>query len=236
MLVPESASNDESAISVERQKRCDPARRAVSDAEKGRPWLICIRASYRRSCGASSAQNTDAAMAPALLRQIEPSMRNLVMFNSNRILSGVRPAMSHYGGEPYGETDTPKVEAKDLEKRNKKYYKIGQLHAGLPGTRVPLACHHVVGWDIIWGFWNAMLSRKNYNAARTYLSADSPATRCERSACAGSPETSCAGRKSGRTFNPLVLGLSLAPSLARSTGPRANQRRVPRFKKQPFRT
>lgn len=78
--------------------------------------------------------------------------------------------MSHWGGEPYGEPYTPKVEAKDLEKRNRKYYNIGQPHAGLPGTQVPLACHHVVGWDIIWGFWNAMIGRKNYNAARTYLS------------------------------------------------------------------
>jgi hypothetical protein len=34
---------------------------------------------------------------------------------------------------------------------------------------VNLACHHVVGWDIIWGFWNKLVTTEMYDEARDYL-------------------------------------------------------------------
>lgn len=58
-----------------------------------------------------------------------------------------------------------------LKDRNSRHYRIGDP-SGTGATAavpVPLACHHVIGWDIIWGFWNAMIGRKEFKRARAYL-------------------------------------------------------------------
>jgi hypothetical protein len=56
-----------------------------------------------------------------------------------------------------------------LRDRNRRYYNIGQPTGAAAGVQVPLACHHVIGWDVIWGFWNALITQRDFKIARSYL-------------------------------------------------------------------
>lgn len=56
-----------------------------------------------------------------------------------------------------------------MREKNRRYYDIGQPTGAMPGVSVPLACHHVIGWDVIWGFWNALITKKDFKRARAYL-------------------------------------------------------------------
>lgn len=75
------------------------------------------------------------------------------------------------GTAPYGPAFTPAVTFGSLADRNQSHFAIGAVNGGLPGMTVDLACHHVVGWDVIWGFWNALINNKHYDTARDYLAA-----------------------------------------------------------------
>jgi hypothetical protein len=92
------------------------------------------------------------------------------MFAKNGLIekpNSPRPAQP--SAAPYGNDFTPSVKIGDLKPRNQQYYNVGDPTGATAGMEVPLACHHVVGWDIIWGFWNAMITRKEYLVARSYL-------------------------------------------------------------------
>ncbi len=58
-----------------------------------------------------------------------------------------------------------------LRERNARHYRINDPDGtgAVPGIPVRLACHHVIGWDVIWGFWNALIGQGDYKLARAYL-------------------------------------------------------------------
>jgi hypothetical protein len=48
-------------------------------------------------------------------------------------------------------------------------------HQGLyseaaPDLELPLALHHVIPWEFLWHFWNALIGQQYYDAARDFLS------------------------------------------------------------------
>ena len=74
------------------------------------------------------------------------------------IMNGSRP--NQPGGEAYR---TPMIPVANLKHQGK--------YAGAPSAQgLPLALHHVIPWEVLWNFWNAMVRRKYYGAARDYLS------------------------------------------------------------------
>jgi len=96
--------------------------------------------------------------------------QNIRMFSpEGLIVSPNSPRVSQPNAAPYGTRNTPKVEYGKLAPRNKQYYNIGAPTGAAEGGELDLACHHVVGWDIIWGFWNALITHKEYLVARCYL-------------------------------------------------------------------
>lgn len=56
-----------------------------------------------------------------------------------------------------------------LRERNGRHYRIGQPNGAMPAVQVNLACHHVIGWDVIWNFWNTLIERRDFKLARSYL-------------------------------------------------------------------
>jgi hypothetical protein len=79
------------------------------------------------------------------------------------------PRVSQPDGAPYGKEHIPAVKCGTLAARNKQYYDIGKQGGATEAITVPLACHHVVGWDIIWGFWNALIKNEEFLVVRSYL-------------------------------------------------------------------
>src|ERR1022692_1482659 len=80
-----------------------------------------------------------------------------------------RPAQNDWGGAPYGPLHTPVVTCGSLLPRNRNYFNINLPNGAVPGVAVNLACHHVVGWDILWGFWNKLITLKHFKEARSFL-------------------------------------------------------------------
>src|SRR4051812_47973488 len=80
-----------------------------------------------------------------------------------------RVSQAAWGGAPYGTANTPAVTFQGLAARNQQYYNIGQPTGGMPLDTVNLACHHVVGWDVLWEFWNALIKNGDYLVARSLL-------------------------------------------------------------------
>ena len=73
-----------------------------------------------------------------------------------------RPAQNVSGFSCYIASRDPTVAT--LESRNASYYS-----AAMPAVTVPLACHHVIGWDVIWGFWNALVAQQDYDRLRVFM-------------------------------------------------------------------
>ncbi|HUB89581.1 MAG TPA: hypothetical protein VMA74_07605 [Dyella sp.] len=92
------------------------------------------------------------------------------MFNGNGLIvnpNNPRPAQP--AGDPYGQAYTPQVRFDSLRDRNRRNFNIGQPNGGMPAMTVDLACHHVIGWDILWGFWNRLISDEAFELARKHL-------------------------------------------------------------------
>jgi len=81
-------------------------------------------------------------------------------FNANGISDGVRPAQP--GGGNYA---APVIIARDLNVRGK--YNADVTPGGIP---LPLALHHIVPWEHLWTFWNAMVRAEFHDSARDFLS------------------------------------------------------------------
>lgn len=92
------------------------------------------------------------------------------MFNGNGlIINPNNPRPAQPGNAPYGPANTPQVTFGSLRDRNRRSFNIGMPNGGMPAMTVDLACHHVIGWDILWGFWNRLITDKLYDPARAYL-------------------------------------------------------------------
>ena len=90
------------------------------------------------------------------------------MFNTDGTINGAaRPAMPN--AAPYAPAFQPMVRFGTLQEVNQRHYNVGIPHGGMPLQLVDLACHHVVGWDIIWNFWNKLIDGGAYKQARKYL-------------------------------------------------------------------
>lgn len=85
------------------------------------------------------------------------------------------PRVGQPDGAPYGRGNIPEVQCGSLALRNSQYFNIGGPNGATAATTVPVACHHVVGWDIIAAFWNQLITKKEYLTARAYLSLFGPA-------------------------------------------------------------
>ena len=58
----------------------------------------------------------------------------------------------------------PRIVARDLIHRGKYAADTTPIGIGLP-----LALHHIIPWEHLWAFWNAMIEAKFYEAARDFL-------------------------------------------------------------------
>ena len=76
------------------------------------------------------------------------------------ICDGARP--NQPGGGNYA---TPTIIARNLNHRGK--YAADVTPAGIA---LPLALHHIIPWEHLWGFWNAMITAEFDQAARDFLS------------------------------------------------------------------
>ncbi|MET0388357.1 MAG: hypothetical protein ABW321_20465 [Polyangiales bacterium] len=80
-----------------------------------------------------------------------------------------RPQTRGSGYAVYDAQQTPSVECSALADRNQRYFNIGGEHGAQAKTTVDLACHHVIGWDILAEFWNALIRERHFNGARDWL-------------------------------------------------------------------
>lgn len=98
----------------------------------------------------------------------------MCQFGTNGIISNPnapRPTQAASGFACYGALALAQIDSTcgSLRERNQRYYNIGKPTGAVPGIAVPLACHHVIGWDVIWGFWNALIASGDFKKARAYL-------------------------------------------------------------------
>jgi hypothetical protein len=119
------------------------------DSIKGQP--VAPQASHRNATGVSNKQDVCMFVTTGLIA------------NPNA------PRVAQPPAAPYGPANTPVVQCGNLAQRNRQYYKIGTPAGATAAISVPLACHHVIGWDIIWGFWNALITNEEFLVARSYL-------------------------------------------------------------------
>jgi hypothetical protein len=87
------------------------------------------------------------------------------MFAGSGTHDGARPAVPT--DKPY--SPPPTVTFGSLNTKNQPHFAVGVTHGGMPAQGVDLALHHVVGWDIIWNFWNKLIRHEQYEHARKYL-------------------------------------------------------------------
>lgn len=84
-----------------------------------------------------------------------------------------RPTQAASGFACYGPVALAAIDntCGSLRERNRRFYRINDPGGtgATPFVQVPLACHHVIGWDIIWGFWNTLIAQKDFKKARAYL-------------------------------------------------------------------
>ena len=80
-----------------------------------------------------------------------------------------RPTQAASGFACFGAAALPDSSCGRLRERNKRHYNIGSPTGAALGVQVPLACHHVIGWDVLWGFWNALIRKRDFKNARSYL-------------------------------------------------------------------
>lgn len=82
-----------------------------------------------------------------------------------------RPTQVNSGFACYGTVTLAQIDntCGSLRERNQRFYNIGQTTGAVHAIQVPLACHHVIGWDVIWGFWNALIEQGDFKSARAYL-------------------------------------------------------------------
>ncbi len=75
------------------------------------------------------------------------------------ICDGDRPSQPSTGNYV-----APRIVARDLIHRGKYAADTTPIGIGLP-----LALHHIVPWEHLWAFWNAMIEAEFYGAARDFL-------------------------------------------------------------------
>jgi hypothetical protein len=92
------------------------------------------------------------------------------MFDKNGlIIKPNSPRVAQPDEAPYGKKYIPVVQCGNLKKRNQQSYNVGNATGATAAIGVDLACHHVVGWDVLWGFWNALITNEEFLVARSYL-------------------------------------------------------------------
>lgn len=98
----------------------------------------------------------------------------MCQFNTSGLIvhpNNPRPTQAASGFACYGTVAVLAIDSTcgGLRERNQRFYNIGSPGGAVAGISVPLACHHVIGWDVIWGFWNALITKGDFKLARAYL-------------------------------------------------------------------